>query len=125
MLTSILVGLDGSPSSAAAVELSIQWAKRFNALLIGLGIVDVTAAIAPQADAVEGGYYAADIYENLFAEAGRVQGRSWNDLPRGVRNRTSPSISCKTRDSPGIIPGRRRSDEEVFANRGRGRVPVD
>ena len=40
MLKSILIGLDGSPSSAAAVELGIQWAKRFNALLVGLGIVD-------------------------------------------------------------------------------------
>lgn len=40
MLKSILVGLDDSPSSEAAVDLSIQWAKRFNALLVGLGIVN-------------------------------------------------------------------------------------
>ena len=40
MLKSILVGLDGSPSAATAVELGIQWAKKFNALLVGLGIVD-------------------------------------------------------------------------------------
>ena len=37
MLKSILVGLDGSPSSGAAVELGIQWAKQFNALLGGIG----------------------------------------------------------------------------------------
>ena len=43
MLKSILVGLDGSPSSTAAVELGIEWAKRFNALLVGIGIVDEAA----------------------------------------------------------------------------------
>ena len=40
MLKSILVGLDNSPYSAVAVELGIQWAKTFNALLVGLGIVN-------------------------------------------------------------------------------------
>ena len=39
MLKSILIGLDGSPTSEAAVELGIQWAKRFDALLVGLAIV--------------------------------------------------------------------------------------
>jgi nucleotide-binding universal stress UspA family protein len=39
MLKSVLIGLDGSPTSGAAVELGIQWAKRFNALLVGLAVV--------------------------------------------------------------------------------------
>lgn len=40
MLKSILVGLDGTAHSRAAVELGFQWAKRFNALLVGIGILD-------------------------------------------------------------------------------------
>ena len=54
MLKSILVGLDGSPSSAAAVELGIQWAKRFNALLVGLGIVDEATIRTPEAEPIGG-----------------------------------------------------------------------
>jgi nucleotide-binding universal stress UspA family protein len=41
MLKSILIGLDGSPYCNAAVDLGIQWAKHFNALLVGLGIVNL------------------------------------------------------------------------------------
>ena len=37
MLTSILIGLDGSAYSDVAVELGIQWAKRFNAHVGGAG----------------------------------------------------------------------------------------
>ena len=50
MLKSILVGVDGSPSSTVAVELGIQWAKRFNALLVGIGIVDDTTIYTPDAE---------------------------------------------------------------------------
>ncbi len=39
-MRSILVGLDGSEDSSSAVELGIRWAKRFNCLLIGIGVVD-------------------------------------------------------------------------------------
>ena len=57
MLKSILIGLDGSPSSGAAVELGIQWAKRFNALLVGLGIVDEATIRKPEAALVGETYY--------------------------------------------------------------------
>ncbi|MBC8355808.1 MAG: universal stress protein [Planctomycetes bacterium] len=40
MLRSILLGLDGSDDSAGAIELGVRWAKRFDCLLIGIGIVD-------------------------------------------------------------------------------------
>jgi nucleotide-binding universal stress UspA family protein len=38
MLRSILVGLDGSDFSESAVELGIDWARRHNALLVGVGV---------------------------------------------------------------------------------------
>jgi nucleotide-binding universal stress UspA family protein len=48
MLRSILVGLDGSPFSHAAVELGIRWAKEFDALLVGIGIVDAPSVLGPE-----------------------------------------------------------------------------
>lgn len=40
MLKSMLVGLDGSSDSDSALELSVRWAKRFDALLVGMGVID-------------------------------------------------------------------------------------
>lgn len=40
MLKSMLVGLDGSDDAASALELGIRWARRFDALLVGLGVID-------------------------------------------------------------------------------------
>jgi nucleotide-binding universal stress UspA family protein len=40
VLRSILVALDGSPWSEAATTLALDWAGRFDARLIGLGVVD-------------------------------------------------------------------------------------
>jgi len=47
MARSILVGLDGSLNSAAAVDLGIRWAKHSNALLVGLGVVDEPEILQP------------------------------------------------------------------------------
>jgi nucleotide-binding universal stress UspA family protein len=43
MIKSILIGLDGSPFSHAAVELGLRWAKQLDAMLVGIGIVDKPA----------------------------------------------------------------------------------
>lgn len=40
MLRSILVGLDGSEYAAAAANLAVEWSRRHDALLVGLGIID-------------------------------------------------------------------------------------
>jgi len=48
MLRSILLGLDGSTYSNAAVELGIRWAKRFDAVLTGMGIVDEPSLRRPE-----------------------------------------------------------------------------
>jgi nucleotide-binding universal stress UspA family protein len=40
MLRTILVGLDGSEHSAGALKLAMEWAKRLDALLVGMGCVD-------------------------------------------------------------------------------------
>lgn len=43
MLRTMLIGLDGSDQSKAAVELGLNWAKKTNALLVGLGVIDEPA----------------------------------------------------------------------------------
>jgi len=72
MLKSILLGLDGSPSADAALELGIQWAKRFDALLAGLGIVDEAAIRAPEPEPIGGGYYKHERDEELVQAAHRA-----------------------------------------------------
>jgi nucleotide-binding universal stress UspA family protein len=49
MLKSMLVGLDGSPYSASAIDLGICWAKRHDALLVGVGIIDEPGITRPEA----------------------------------------------------------------------------
>jgi nucleotide-binding universal stress UspA family protein len=40
VLRSILVALDGSPWSESATTLAVEWAARFDARLVGLGVLD-------------------------------------------------------------------------------------
>ena len=40
MLRSVLVGMDGSAYSTTALALGIRWAQHWDAVLVGLGIVD-------------------------------------------------------------------------------------
>jgi nucleotide-binding universal stress UspA family protein len=40
MLRSMLVVLDGSPSSEPVIALAFEWARRFGARLLGLGVLD-------------------------------------------------------------------------------------
>ena len=40
MAKSFLIGLDGTTSSARAVQLGVQWAQQCDALLVGLVVVD-------------------------------------------------------------------------------------
>ncbi|MBM3224335.1 MAG: universal stress protein [Candidatus Tectomicrobia bacterium] len=75
MLRSVLVGLDGSPYSTAAVELGVQWAQRAQALFVGLGIIDEPTICAPEAVSLGGTAYKVRRDANLVAEARmQVQG---------------------------------------------------
>jgi len=69
MLKSILVGLDGSPSGTTAIELGIEWAKKFNALLVGLGIVDEVSIRTPEVEPLGSGYYKHERDEELVQKA--------------------------------------------------------
>jgi nucleotide-binding universal stress UspA family protein len=57
MLKSILIGLDGSAYSDSAIELGIEWARRFDALLVGLGIIDEPTIRGPEPVPMGAAYY--------------------------------------------------------------------
>jgi nucleotide-binding universal stress UspA family protein len=40
MMKGILVGIDGSSFGESALELAIRWGRRFDALVVGLGVLD-------------------------------------------------------------------------------------
>lgn len=75
MLRSILVGLDGSRSSQAALELAIRWTKRFDALLVGLGVVDEPGLHGSE-EALVGKAFFAELNTSLVAESRRLVERS-------------------------------------------------
>jgi nucleotide-binding universal stress UspA family protein len=67
-MRSILVGLDGSEDCLPAVDLGIQWAKRFDSFLVGIGVVDEPAIRGAQpAGKVSPTYQAA--YDQLLKDA--------------------------------------------------------
>ena len=48
MPKAILIGIDGSVYSTAAVDLGIQWAKKYDSILVGLGIIDEPTIRKPE-----------------------------------------------------------------------------
>lgn len=71
MLQSILVGLDGSTYSMTAIELGIQWAKKFNALVVGLAIIDEPTIRKPEPVPIGGSSWKHERDEKLVADARR------------------------------------------------------
>jgi len=69
MLQSILVGLDGSPYAAAAIELGIRWAKQADAMLVGLGIIDEPTIRGGEAVPLGAGVFKERRDEARLAEA--------------------------------------------------------
>jgi len=71
MLRTILVGLDGSSYSAAAVELGIRWAQKCNAMLVGVGIIDEPTIRKPELLPIGGSFYKEHRDDALVADARR------------------------------------------------------
>jgi nucleotide-binding universal stress UspA family protein len=71
MLRSILIGLDGSSSSSTAVELGLCWARRFDALLVGLGVVDEPTICRPEPVPIGGGSFKKHRDAHRLADARR------------------------------------------------------
>jgi nucleotide-binding universal stress UspA family protein len=100
MLRSILVGLDGSPQSASVVQLGIDWARRFDALLVGLGIVD-EPTIARERPVMLGGPPHADpvFFRERTADARR---RIDQFLEQFALRCAGAGIACKVLEDVGL-----------------------
>jgi nucleotide-binding universal stress UspA family protein len=99
MLRSILVGLDGSPFSASAVELGIGWAKRSGATLVGLGIVDEPTILEPEAVPLGGGAFKEHRDEYLLADARRKVEQLLGELSQRC---ASAGVACKVLENVGL-----------------------
>jgi len=98
MLRSILVGLDGSASSAAAVELGLRWALRFEAVLVGLGIIDEPTICGPEPTGIWGSSYKVRCDAHRLADARRqVAGF----LEQFTRRCTGAGVSCQALEDVG------------------------
>jgi nucleotide-binding universal stress UspA family protein len=71
MLRSALVALDGSAYSESAVALAIDWAGRFGARLLGLGVLDVPAIRGAEPVPLGAGAYKKARDEARLVEAHR------------------------------------------------------
>ena len=71
MLRSALVALDGSAHSEAATTLALDWAARFGARLLGLGVLDEPAIHGPEAVPLGAGTYKKELDEARMADAQR------------------------------------------------------
>jgi nucleotide-binding universal stress UspA family protein len=69
MLRSVLVPVDGSPVNDAATSLALDWAERFDARLLALGVVDEASAHRPEPVPLGAGAFKKMRDETRLAEA--------------------------------------------------------
>jgi nucleotide-binding universal stress UspA family protein len=97
MLRSILVGLDGSEHSDSALELGIRWARRFDALLVGIGVIDEPGLHGLEEYLVEESYFQG-LNKTLLAETQRHVERS---LGRYARRCAEAGVAFKELEDVG------------------------
>jgi nucleotide-binding universal stress UspA family protein len=99
MVRSILIGLDGSSLSDAAVRLAIHWAKKFNALVVGLGIIDEPDIAAVESIPLGAGPYQRRRRDDLLALA---RGRAEQSLDRFAEQCTQAGVAYKLLEDVGL-----------------------
>ena len=97
MLRSILVGLDGSDFSESAVELGIDWARRHNAVLVGVGVASAGSPAA--SEPVSAGVGAAS--QQVVAPDTRRSAGAEVFLDRFTRRCSNAGVTCETIQSYG------------------------
>ncbi len=81
-LRSILVGLDGAEYCEAAAALAIDWAKRFEATVAAMGIVDRPMIRSPQSEPV-GGQQLEEQLESKHVQQARQEVQRYLEQFRG------------------------------------------
>src|SRR5262245_29244798 len=98
-MQSILVGLDGSPYSAAAVELGIRWARNTGATLVGLGIIDEPTICKGEPTGIGGSYYKRCRDQERLQDARR---RVAGFLEQFTRNCGEAGVTSRTLEEVGL-----------------------
>src|SRR5262245_53183503 len=99
MLRSILVGLDGSAYSAAAVELGIRWAQHAGAVLVGLGIIDAPTICKPQPVPLGASAYKVHHDATLLADASHKVAQFVADCAQRC---TEAGVTCHSLQDTGL-----------------------
>jgi nucleotide-binding universal stress UspA family protein len=99
MLRSVLVGVDGSEYSTAAMELGIQWAQRSGAVLVGLGIIDAPTISKPEPVPLGGSVYKVHRDVSLFADASHKVGQF---LEHCARRCAEAEVACQILQDTGL-----------------------
>jgi nucleotide-binding universal stress UspA family protein len=97
MLRTILIGLDGSPACAATVKLGLRWAKQFDAMLVGVGVVNEPAIRGAVSHPREGGYL-SHLQEQWLAESRK---RLDHQLEAFALECASAQVACKLLEDTG------------------------
>jgi nucleotide-binding universal stress UspA family protein len=105
----ILIGLDGSSYSEAAVELGIRWAREGHAVLVGLGVVDEPTICKPEPTGVWGNSFKQQRDEALLRDArARVAGF----LERFTQRCAAAQLPCQALQEVGLPSERLLSEAE-------------
>jgi nucleotide-binding universal stress UspA family protein len=99
MLRSVLVGVDGSEYSAAAVELGIQWAQHSGAVLVGLGIIDAPTINKPEPVPLGGSAYKVHHDASLLTDATHKVGQF---LEHCARRCAEANVACQLLQDIGL-----------------------
>lgn len=86
----LLVALDGTRYSEAAVEFGLRWSRGAGAALSGLAIVDEPALLKPEAMSIGASHYAALAHERRLREASVTVDRILQDFERRCREANVP-----------------------------------
>lgn len=101
MIKSLLIGLDGSKESYSALDLGLRWAKRFNAVVVGLGIID-QPGIATSGESLLGGagvdYWRTPSPAKLLDKARHAVAAILEDF---VQRCSVAGVECKTLEDVG------------------------
>jgi hypothetical protein len=107
ILKSILVSIDRSSDRTPAMELALEWAKRFEAELVGVGFIDERGI---------------DVAQESLDKEGRIPGVNppliaWVQEGSGLRGAAGPESRPYPRS------GRRRHRQRSSSNRSTGWSP--
>ena len=118
MVKSMLIGLDGSPFSHAAIELGMRWAKPLDAMLVGIGIVDELTVVGALPASVIPGLPPIDPTAQQFRLDQQLLKEEHRRVERYLQQFTlqcvEQQIACKVLEDLGVPAERLTTQVERF-----------